>query len=147
MSNRRRKKEVKKSAPASSPAPAKKSAAPNAPGGPGSFQSSFSGFGGVTHGTYDMKGDLNEQCRDAIKAGDTPGVQKLLDARADAKYCDRTGNTLVHLAAMFNRLEVVTMLVKGGADVWAKNPSGETAVDLAPTSLQHKMREFPKKAA
>jgi len=138
-----KKEERKKTAPAhSSAAAAKKNAM-----APSSFQSSFSGFGGVAAIQYDLKGDLNEQCRDAIKSGDTPGVQKLLDARADAKYCDRTGNTLVHLGAMFNRWEVVSMLVKGGADVWVKNPAGETAIDLAPTSLQHKMREFPKKTS
>jgi len=95
--------------------------------------------------TYDFNGNLNEQCRDAIKAGDTDGVRSLLEAKVDLKVADRTGNTLAHLAAMFNRLEAVKMLVEGGADIWMKNPSGETAVDLAPAALAHKMKQLQPK--
>jgi len=89
-----------------------------------------------------LKGDLNEQCRDAIKAGDSAGVVTLLSHRADPRFIDRTGNSLIHLAAMFNQLDVVTLLIRNGANVWEKNPSGETPVDLAPPSLAHKMREL-----
>lgn len=62
--------------------------------------SSFGGFGfGQSRSapSYDLKGDLNEQCRDAIKARDHQGVVTLLGARADARFIDRTGNSLVHL--------------------------------------------------
>lgn len=104
----------------------------------------FSGFGSTTT-TYDFNGNLNEQARDAIKSGDDDGLRCLLEAKADPKYADRTGNTLAHLAAMFNRYEAVQMLVKGGANVWANNPSGETAVDLAPAALGHKMKALQPK--
>jgi len=106
-----------------------------------SSSSVFTGFGSVSSVKYDLKGDLNEQCRDAIKSGDGPGVTQLLKAGASAQYVDRTGNTLVHLAAMFNRIDLVQLLVKHGADVNTKNPAGETAIDLAPPALQHKMRQ------
>jgi hypothetical protein len=58
---------------------------------------SFQGFGGSSRSaaTYDLKGDLNEQVREAVKAGDLAGVQQLLAAGASAKYIDRTGNALV----------------------------------------------------
>lgn len=105
--------------------------------------SSFVGLGRRAPAvTYDLKGDLNEQTRDAIKAGDVAGVQTLLNARAEARFIDRTGNSLVHLAAMFNQLDVVTMLVRSGANIWEKNPAGETPVDLAPPSLANKMKEL-----
>jgi hypothetical protein len=108
--------------------------------------STFSGFGGITAAKYDMKGDLNEQARDAIKGGDFAGLQKLIQGGADARYTDRTGNTLVHLAALFNHETMVNYLVKQGADVWVKNPSGETAIDVAQPALGSKMRDLPKKS-
>jgi len=92
-----------------------------------------------TH-NYDLKGDLNEQARDAVKNGDISGLKQLLNAGANASYIDHTGNTLVHLAAMFNRLDIVLLLVKAGANIHAKNKTSETAIDLAPPALQNKMK-------
>jgi hypothetical protein len=100
----------------------------------------FATFNTQSAQKYDLTGDLNEQARDAIKACDYPGVAALLKAGASAAYKDRTGNTLVHLAAMFNRLDLVALLVKNGADVTVKNPAGETAVDLAPPALAARMQ-------
>jgi hypothetical protein len=72
---------------------AKAAPASTAPSTFGSF-----GFGQAKAApTYDLKGDLNEQCRDAIKAKDHAGVVTLLSAKADARFIDRTGNSLVHL--------------------------------------------------
>lgn len=109
-----------------------------------SGKSLFSGFGS-TKITYDFTANLDEQCRDAIKVGDDDGVKSLLEAKANAKYSDKTGNTLSHLAAMFNRFEAVKLLVDAGANLWASNPSGETAVDLAPEALGHKMKALQPK--
>jgi ankyrin repeat protein len=89
-----------------------------------------------------MNGDLNEQVREAVKAGDLAGVTQLLNAGASAKYVDRTGNALAHLAAMFNRYDIIELLTQHGADLWVKNPSRETPVDLAPPALQRKMKEL-----
>jgi len=106
----------------------------------------FAGFASKKK-PYDLEGDLNEQCRDAIKAGDEEGVKSLLEAKADPKYQDRTGHYLVHMAAMFNREGSVKMLVEGKADIWCKNPSDETAVDLAPEALGHKMKLLQPKSS
>jgi hypothetical protein len=127
------------SASASS-APAKKASASPPP----AAVSTFHGFGGSQKSTvaYDLKGDLNEQVREAVKAGDIDGVRQLLGAGASARYVDRTGNTLSHLAAMFNRFDLIELLVANGADLWARNPAKETPVDLAPPALQRKMREL-----
>lgn len=122
------------------PAGAKKAPATTTFGG-------FGGFGGLkTKTEWNLKGDLNEQCREAIKEKDDEGVLLLLKAGANASYQDRTGNYLIHLAAMFDRLSTVKILVEAGANVWVKNPSGETSVDLAPPSLARKMKELQPKA-
>jgi hypothetical protein len=103
----------------------------------------FSGFGGASKkNAYDMSGNLNEQCRDAIKSGDLQGFRDLLQAGAEATYKDHTGNSLVHLAAMFNRYEMIVDLAKRGADLTEKNPDGESPFDLAPPALAHKMKSI-----
>jgi len=110
--------------------------------------SSFVGFSAQSKPTaYDFSGNLNDQCRDAVKAGDDEGVLALLKAGADPRYMDRTGMTLVHLASMFNRFSTIQVLVQHGADIWTKNPSTqETAVDLAPPALAMKLQALqPKK--
>jgi len=110
--------------------------------------SSFVGFATQSKPTsYDLSGNLNDQCRDAVKAGDDEGIVALLKAGADPRYMDRTGMTLVHLAAMFNRFSTIQLLVSHGADIWTKNPSThETAVDLAPPALALKLQSLqPKK--
>jgi len=87
-----------------------------------------------------MQGDLNEQCREAVKAGDAEAVEKLLKAGATAKYRDKSSNSLLHLAAMFNRLDLIELLLKYGADLNVTNGDKETPYDLAPPALQFKLR-------
>jgi ankyrin repeat protein len=89
-----------------------------------------------------MKGNLNEQCREAIKNSDADGVKQLLVAGADAKYVDAQNNSLVHMAAMFNVVKIVEMLHENGADMETKNGQGETPMDLAPPALQFKMKKM-----
>jgi len=103
---------------------------------------SFSGFGrsSATSPVYDLTKNLNDQCRDAIKNGDVNGVTKLLAAGADPCYIDHTGNSLLHLAAMFDRYDIAKQLVERGAKLHEKNPAGETPLDLAPPALQHKLQ-------
>jgi len=45
---------------------------------------------------------------------------------------------------MFNRGDIVDLLVKQGASIQVKNASGETPFDLAPPALQFKMRQYSK---
>lgn len=64
----------------------------------------------VTEKTYDLKGNLEEQIREAVKNTDVNGVKILLEAGANPKFVDATSNSLAHLAAMFDSLVIVEML-------------------------------------
>jgi len=99
-------------------------------------------FGASARPTYDLNGDLNEQCREAVKSGDIEGVRQLLKAGASVSYKDKSGNSFVHIAAIFNRLDLVELLVKNGASLLEKNSTNETPVDVAQPALQHKMKEM-----
>jgi len=132
--------ERKKAAPTIAPV-VKKALASSSP-------STFQGFGNSKSQPameIDMNGDLNEQCREAIKAGDLATVNQLLQAGAKATYRDRTGNTLMHLAALFNRLEIVQVLLQHGASVWTLNPAKESPVDVAPPALGSRMAALQPK--
>ncbi|XP_022750032.1 uncharacterized protein LOC111299222 isoform X2 [Durio zibethinus] len=99
----------------------------------------------VTNGTaadrsqmdYDING---EGLREAIKNGDTAAVKKLLNEGVDANYHDKQGLSLLHLAAMFNRTDIVFALMDCGASMYYKNAQGETPLDCAPVTLQYKMQ-------
>ena len=85
-----------------------------------------------------------EKCKEklaqiAIKEKSVPEVRRLLKAEPSlCKYADQQGQTMLHLAAMFGHTDIALALVKAGADPLAKNPQGETAVDLAPVVLGNK---------
>jgi ribosomal protein S14 len=100
----------------------------------------FQGFGRKKKAQVSLEGDLNESCRDACKSKDVAGMKTLLDAKANPLYVDKTGNTLVHVAALFDCHDGVQLLIERRANVWFKNPANETAVDVAPISLAAKMR-------
>ncbi|XP_050219222.1 uncharacterized protein LOC126669720 [Mercurialis annua] len=87
---------------------------------------------------YEVNG---EGLREAIKNGDTAAVKKLLSEGVDANYRDRQGLSLLHLAALFNRTDIVFTLMDSGATLDYKNAQGETPLDCAPATLQYKMRK------
>lgn len=82
-----------------------------------------------------------EGLREAIKNGDSAAVKKLLSEGVDANYHDKQGLSLLHLAALFNRTDIVFILMESGASMDYKNAQGETPLDCAPATLQHKMRK------
>jgi len=91
---------------------------------------------------YDLKGDLNEQLREAIKNGDSQGCKTLLEAKANPNYQDRSGNSLLHMAAMFSRTEAVKMLMRLGANPEVTNAQKETPIGVAPVMLADKMKKW-----
>jgi len=123
-------------------APAKSSSSSAYPSGGFSGQSVFMGFGQKQTAQYDLKGDLNNQCREAVKKQDIDGVRLLLKGGAKPDYKDRTGLTLLHLAGMFNNTELVKLLIDAGADPYIKNSDGESAIDIAPAALGMKMKQW-----
>lgn len=57
----------------------------------------------------------------AIQSGDIATVQRLLTEGADPEGAGEKGPTPLAIAAAFNRLEMVQLLLDGGADVNARN--------------------------
>lgn len=109
-----------------------------------SFNSQFQSFASASKQSYNLNGNLEEQCREAIKAGDYEGVQQLIAAKANVNYCDRTGNTLLHIACIMGKYNIVRELCLNGANPYipsAATSQAETAFSLAPPSLQYKIKE------
>ena len=124
----------------SSPTPSSTVISTPAPARTG-FQS-FSGFGRSSTYSYDMNGNLEDQLRQAIKNGDSAGVKQLLDAGADANYVDHTKNSVLHLAAMFDKFDIAKLLLDKGAKVDAKNLQNESPIDIAPPAMAHKIQAY-----
>jgi len=80
--------------------------------------------------------------RNAIKAGDRARVKQILDAEPSlAQWIDGQGSTMLHVAAMFQRLEICMDLMDAGADPSAMDNQNETALDVAPVTIRAKMEE------
>ena len=60
---------------------------------------------------------LTEQLILAAEAGDTPAVQRLLEAGADIDARDAQGRTAVMAATHGNRVDAVRALIEAGADI------------------------------
>ncbi|GMI88532.1 hypothetical protein HRI_002522500 [Hibiscus trionum] len=130
----------------SNPKPKKADAVPKSRGSTSNSKSS-SVFNPslVTNGTAADKPQMDygvngEGLREAIKNGDTAAAKKLLSEGVDANYRDKQGLSLLHLAALFNRTDIVFALMDYGASMDYKNAQGETPLDCAPVTLQYKMQ-------
>jgi ankyrin repeat protein len=64
---------------------------------------------------------------------------------ADAATCtykDRQGQTMLHLAAIFNNTEIVMALIEKGASVDEKNGDNETVIEVASVALAMKLEKM-----
>jgi ankyrin repeat protein len=79
---------------------------------------------GVGSGGLDTRGRYRDEAAGAA------AVKLLLDAGADVRARDKSGNTALHAAAAAGWNSVVSLLAARGADLFAKDGRGRTAVDL-----------------
>jgi Ankyrin repeat len=61
---------------------------------------------------------------DSLKA-----VSMLLDAGADVRAADWSGNTVIHVAAQVSAPEIIELLASRGANLVARNEANQTALD------------------
>lgn len=64
----------------------------------------------------------------------------LLEGGADPNLKDCVGNTPLHLAATASSIDVVTLLLKSGADIFAVDKEKHNPIQLAQTKLRHFQR-------
>ena len=60
-------------------------------------------------------------------------------------YVDGHGDTMLHLACIFNENDIAMMLVEKGAPVDVKNAMNETALDVCQPALKKKILVRRKK--
>lgn len=70
------------------------------------------------------QGANDTRIADAARRGDRDAVRSLLDRTADVNSAQGDGTTALHWAAMNDDVEIVQMLLKGGADVKAATRVG-----------------------
>jgi ankyrin repeat protein len=76
----------------------------------------------------------------------TPPVSKVLAVDPNlCHYKDRIGQSMLHLAAMFNNAEICTMLVEKGGNLEETNSQGESVLDVASVSLAMKLKAMQVK--
>ncbi|WP_410542503.1 ankyrin repeat domain-containing protein [Wolbachia endosymbiont of Tetranychus urticae] len=68
----------------------------------------------------------HKQLDDAIWEGNIEMVKHLVDNKVNLNAIDDHGNTLLHSAAQKNDVEILKVLIKGGADVNIRNIAGDT---------------------
>ncbi len=68
---------------------------------------------------------------DAAMKGDKPGVQSLIQQKADVNAPQADGATAIQWAAYRNDLELADLLIRAGANVKLANRDGATALSLA----------------
>jgi uncharacterized protein len=81
-----------------------------------------------------------EHLIEATIRNDVKEVYKLLKAGVNPNdYEDEAELRPIHFAALYNALDVVSLLVGAGADIHVENLAGETALNIA---QQHNHKEM-----
>jgi ankyrin repeat protein len=79
-------------------------------------------------GAEETLGEKNDTLWSAVREGDLPVVQALLDGGAEVNAKDEGGTTVLMHAALDADIEVVKLLLSKGADANAQNKNGATAM-------------------
>jgi len=95
-------------------------------------------------------GDVSEQFREAIKAGDMGTVRRILDNQSTElkvsllQKTDKLGNCSLHQAAIFNQSEMLQLFLETGGKQLMEivNRMGETPIKVAKPYMQQRMRAF-----
>jgi hypothetical protein len=82
-----------------------------------------------------------DRCGRLVKRGDLIGLRAWLRAGGDANLADRFGWTLLMLAALHGRTDVVGVLLEAGADARLQNRFGDTAKACALSSGHRRTAE------
>jgi hypothetical protein len=83
--------------------------------------------------------------RDAIKNKDTEGAKRVLNKDPSlSNFIDQQGQSMLHLAAIFNQTETAITLVRCGARVDISNQENESPLDVALPTLRQKLLEVKR---
>ncbi|GJP98515.1 hypothetical protein CBS147320_6922 [Aspergillus niger] len=85
---------------------------------------------GVQHIAED-KSHLDQKLLEAAGKGETAKVKHLLDNGANASAVDSQGQTVLHVAASGGHDDIISILLRRGADKHARNRSNHRPSELA----------------
>ena len=83
--------------------------------------------------------------REAVKRGDIDTVNNILNENSKlACYIDGSKQSILHLACIFNHVDIAMLLISNGADPEYKNSREETSYDIASDTLTNQIRVLVK---
>merc|ERR1711953_1022401 len=77
----------------------------------------------------------------ASKGAYLSAMEQLVAAKANLEAQDEDGIRSLHLAAMSGELDAVSLLLKAGAEAYAEDDEGRTAMEHVPISLVRTAKE------
>tara|TARA_R110000744_G_scaffold16404_11_gene45194 strand:- start:1884 stop:2465 length:582 start_codon:yes stop_codon:yes gene_type:complete len=77
----------------------------------------------------------------AIFKGNFGAIKALISADCDVNQTNANGQTAAMFATLFNRTETITALTEAGADLGAKDGSGNSLVDIALSQGNYELAE------
>jgi ankyrin repeat protein len=77
------------------------------------------------------KDKFEQTIQNAIKDGNKEAIQDFLRFENGINFEDSTGFSLLHLAVLYNKTEIIEVLLKKGAKLEKKTKEGDTALQIA----------------
>ncbi|MFA5999031.1 MAG: ankyrin repeat domain-containing protein [Candidatus Babeliales bacterium] len=78
--------------------------------------------------------NIEQSLSDALQRNDIESAKKLIVDGADVNVRDSQGNSLLHYAAFFGKVQIVKLLLAAHADVQARNKKGSSSLHMATVS-------------